>query len=243
MRKLPVPSAALRAITLRAITLRAITLVLFSVLAIGCVQGKPQILSTDVKLLRVQGPAGLFAERLSLFVLATDSDGPADYRSIALTEDDSGLSWTVGPESAMVTMKGKDRWIGTNAIAWAGDGSFPEGSYSIVFTDLAGNESLKTFELARPSFPETAPVRFYTEDTKWYLERNSTRGDFTREWLFLLDGQSRILQTWKVPEGDSRAEGTIESLQMMALQAVSVQCYAENASGTAGVLLTPVDLR
>jgi hypothetical protein len=210
----------------------------------GCTQGKPLILSTDVKLLRVQGPAGLFSERLSLFVLEKDADGPEDFGSITLTQKATGLAWTITSAELMVTTKGQDRWIGSNALAASGDAPFPSGQYTVTLSDLAGNENIQSVMIARPQFPDTAPVKFSVADGNWVLERNPSAGEFRQTWFFLLDGQSRVLQSWKVPDSEGpTVSGSLESLQMMAMQAVSVQCYTENTSATAGVLLIPVDLR
>ncbi|HNY21049.1 MAG TPA: hypothetical protein PKO22_02755 [Treponemataceae bacterium] len=210
----------------------------------GCVQAKPSIIACDAKLLRVQGPAGTFAERLSLFVLPRDDDGDADFGSIDLVHGESGLTWSINIENAMVSIKGKDRWIGTNAISGPGDGQLPSGSYTVTYNDLAGNETIRAIELIPPRFPARAPVTFRVNGSNWVVEKNPDCGDFVRTWLFLLDGKSGVLQSWKVPDGTGQqTEGSIESLQMMAMQAVAVQCYTENIAGTAGVLLTPVDLR
>ncbi len=210
----------------------------------ACTQGKPQILLTDAKILRVQGPAGLFSERLSLFLLEKDADGPGDFGSIALSSDDSGLTWTIGPNDVMTAVKGQDRWIGSNVLASSSDAPFPAGQYTVTLSDLAGNETYTTITLVRPQFPDTAPVKFSIDGDRWIIERNPSAGDFRHTWFFLLDGQARLLQSWKVPDSSSPSvSGSLESLQMMAMQAVSVQCYTENTSATAGVLLIPVDLR
>lgn len=225
--------------------LGAVFIALSAVLTLtACVQSKPSIIAYDAKLLRVQGPAGSFAERLSLFVLPRDGDGDADFGSIDLVHEESGLSWQITVENAMVSIKGKDRWIGTNAISGPGDGQLPSGQYLITYSDLAGNETIRAIELIPAKFPPRAPVTFRIEGSNWVVERNPDCGDFVRTWIFLLDGKSGILQSWRVPDGTgNKTVGTIESLQMMAMQAVSVQCYTENITGSAGVLLTPVDLR
>jgi hypothetical protein len=221
----------------------ALAVVLSSVWC-SCAQGQPVIRSTSVQLLRVQGPAGLFAERLSLFVFYEDSDGPADYGHISLTHDDTGYVWNIPSEDTMVRMRGKDRWIGSNSLAGPGDEPFPEGSYTIAVADLVGNEATSAFILKRPKFPQTAPVKFSIEEEKWILTRNPEAGDFTHTWFFLLDDQARLLYSWKVPEDDGTvANGPVANFTVLAAGTASVQCFTENSDATAGVLLTPIDIR
>lgn len=197
-----------------------------------------------MQLVRIQGPAGLFSERLSVFVFFDDSDGTTDFNSITLTHNDTGLTWTILPENTQVRLLGKDRWLGSNSLAGPGEELIPAGSYTLTVSDLAGNEAVKTFEITRPEFPEYAPVSFSIEDGNWTLVRNAATPGFTRTYLFLLSGQSDVLFSWLVPDGtDGQTTGTVASLQSMARKAVQVQCYTANDDGSAGVLLTPVDLQ
>jgi hypothetical protein len=222
----------------------AIISLLLPLIALSCAQGSPDIRASSVQLLRVQGAAGLFAERLSLFVFFDDSDGTVDYGSISLREEDTGYVWTIRPEDTMVRLRGSDRWYGTNSLAGPGDESFPEGEYTLTVTDLVGNEATKVIDLKRPKFPAAAPVKFSIEGDRWKLSLNPDAGDFTVTWLFLLDDQARLLYSWKVPYGgDTHTEGPVANFRTLAAGTASVQCYTENTAGTAGVLLSPVDIQ
>lgn len=220
----------------------AIACLLALALVCSCAQGKPEIRSHSVQLLRVQGPALTFAERLSVFVFFEDSDGDADFSSIAVTHAETGLRWNVPSNASMTRLRGKDRWIGSNNLAGPGDGSLPEGAYTIAVYDLAGNEAMATFSLTKGDFPKSAPARLSIEGDVWKLERNPLAGSFTNSWLFLFNNEQRLVLSWKVPSGGDAASGSVSSLREQARDAVSIQCYTENQTGSAGVLLTPVDL-
>lgn len=212
--------------------------------ALSCAQGSPEIRASSVQLLRVQGAAGLFAERLSLFVFFDDSDGNADYGSISLREENTGYVWNILSGDTMVRLRGTDRWLGSNCLAGPGDEPFPEGEYTLTVTDLVGNEATKGISLKRPNFPAAAPVKFAVEGDRWTLALNPDAGDFTVTYLFLLDEQARLLYSWKVPlGGGTRTEGPVANFRTLAAGTAAVQCYTENVAGTAGVLLTPVDIQ
>lgn len=216
--------------------------ILFAAVFASCAQGKPEISGQTVQLLRVQGPAGKFDERLSVFVLFTDSDGAGDFSSIRVDHTETGFFWELGPDTVLVRLRGKDRWTGSNNLAGPGNEPLPEGSYTITVSDLAGNEASSPFLLVRPEFPESAPVRLVIDGDRWVLTRNPQAGGFTRTYLFLLNNEPRLVYSYRVPDNQNTAEGKLEDLRALARDMVSIQSYTENANGTAGVLLTPVDM-
>lgn len=219
-------------------------LLLSTVLVLSCSSGNPEIRSTRVQVLRVEGSNGAFAERLSVFVFFDDTDGPADFGSIIVTHDDSGLTWTISPDEVMVRLRGKDRWAGSNALAGPADEPLPKGEYTIAVADLAGNEALAKFTLPTPNFPTRSPYRLSISRSQWKLERNPDAEDFGTVWFLLFDGDDRLVNSWKVPDAAKTAqEGPIQTLTAVAPSAVTAQCYIENKAGTAGVLLTPLSLR
>lgn len=214
-----------------------------SILSFSCSQKKPEIRSMNVQLLRVQGPAGKFAERLSVFVFFTDADGTADFGSMAITHEETGLSWNMPASSCMTRQRGKDLWTGSNSLAGPGDEPLPEGEYSISVFDLAGNETISSFMLSRPAFPDFAPVSFNIAGDQWSLVRNTAVTGFARTWLFLYDDRQNLVYSWLVPDSkDGHAAGTVASLKAFSQNAVSVQCFTENQDGSAGVLLSPVTM-
>ena len=196
-----------------------------------------------VQLLRVQGPTGAFAERLSVFVYFDDADGASDFSSISVTDDTTGYVWNILPDNALVRLRGNDRWTGSNSLAAPGDAKIPSGSYTVTVSDLAGNESIQTIKLVRPDFPEYAPVAFTVNGDSWTLERNSNKSAFSRTYLLMYNAQSQLVYSWLLPNNnDPTDSGTIETLRSYAGDVSTVQCYTENADGSAGVLLTPVNI-
>jgi len=196
-----------------------------------------------VQLLRVQGPTGAFAERLSVFVYFDDADGAADFNSITVTHNATGLVWNISHDNALVRLRGNDRWTGSNSLASPGDAKLPSGTYTVTVTDLAGNESVKTFNLIQPDFPEYAPVHFTVNGDSWTLERNSTTSSFSRTYLLMYNAQMQLVYSWMLPDDhESTVSGTIETLRSYARDVSSVQCYTENVDGSAGVLLIPVNI-
>jgi hypothetical protein len=215
-----------------------------SFLLASCSSANPQIKGKSVKVVRVEGADGTFAERLSVFILYEDSDGPADFGSIAINHDETGLSWTIGPDRAEVRLRGKDRWVGSNILAGPAGGEIPRGEYTIVANDLAGNESIAEFTVGKQSFPERAPCVFSITDDIWTINRNSSPEGFTRIWILLYDSEGKLLNSWIVPNsGQQITTGFVKALTSVAPNAVTAQCYVENGSGSAGVLLTSVNIR
>ena len=117
------------------------------------------------------------------------------------------------------------------------------GSYTVTVSDLAGNESVKMFNLVQTDFPEYAPVQFTINGDSWSLVRNSANSAFTRTYLLMYNAQEQLVFSWMVPnDNELTVSGTIETLRSYARDVSSVQCYTENADGSAGVLLIPVNI-
>jgi len=222
----------------------ALFLVSWALFLASCAQASPEIKGTSIQLLRVQSEAGTFAERLSVYAFLDDADGVEDFGSITVTHAETSLAWTITPDNALVRLMGKDRWTGSSSLAGPGDTTLPAGEYSLTVADLAGNETVRPFTLRRPAFPQYAPVKLEIKDGHWVMTRSGEPGEFTRIFFFLLDGQGLLAYSWRLPDYiQSRYEGEVSTLRSMSAQVAAVQCFVENADGSAGVLLTPVDIR
>jgi hypothetical protein len=210
---------------------------------VSCARANPEITGTNVKILRVQGPALTFAERLSVFVSFTDADGTSDFGSISIVNDDTGLEWSLPADECMTRMMENTLWSGSNNLAGPADGEIPPGRYTITVYDLEGNEARMAFDTKKTGFPPSAPLSFTINEGSWALHQNPSNAGFTRSWLFLYDDKMQQVFSWPVPSlTNGSLEGTVEQLQALNRTAVFVQCYTENADGSAGVLLTPVNL-
>ena len=200
----------------------------------SCTQGIPEILSLSTQVIKVQQEDLTFTEQLSVFVFFTDSDGTQDFASISLCHNDTGLTWTIDKEDAVVRLRGKDRWIGSSVLVGPGGGAIPSGTYTLVVSDLAGNEAVSIISIIRPVFPEQVPCKFFVENEKWVIERNSEFSGFSKFFLFLLDDSNKLLYSWAVPSSSkNEIDGTLSSLRSLAPKATRVQCLVENASSTA----------
>lgn len=210
----------------------------------SCAQGSPEILSISTQLVKVQQEDMSFSEQLSVFVFFKDSDGDQDFSSIALTHNDTGLMWKINKDVAAVRLRGKDRWTGSSSLAGPGGGEIPAGAYTLVVSDLAENEAVSVVNIVRPVFPEQSTLRFSIQNGQWIIEKNPEFTDFSRYFLLLLDDSNTLLYSWAVPYSSRNTiEGQINKLRSLAPKATLVQCFVENRTGTAGVLLTPKLLR
>lgn len=212
-------------------------------LLFSCSRSAPVIQSHSAQHVLVQEPSGRFVERFSLFVYWTDADGAQDFSSITLTHQQTGLWWTISPETAVTRLRGRDRWTGSNALAGPGGQPFPSGNYVLAVTDLAGNEAVRAFTVNTVAFPDSPPVSLSIEGGRWTLVRNAQYRDFSRTFFFLLDAEGTVIHSWRVPDSrNNTASGTIDSLKAMARGVAAIKCYIENSSGSAGVLLLPVEV-
>lgn len=209
---------------------------------VSCAQSGPVIHTSTVKLLRVQEESGEFVERLSVFVLFEDDDGIEDFASITVRHDDTGLFWLLEADDTVVRLRGSDRWNGSSELAPPPGSVFPEGDYTIIAQDLAGNEALQTFSLSRMEFPETLPVRFSLDGDLWTMERNPDDGGFTENYLFVYTDGNRLVHVTKMPAGQQKFFGDLDTFRRQFEGASRVQCYSETRDGKAGVLLSPVDM-
>lgn len=224
-------------------------LALFAALSVGtafllsCSQSSPSLNSVTAQIILAETDEGTFEERLSVFAFWNDGDGSRDFSSIRVESEVSGLVWTIDQSNAAVRIRGKDRWVGSARLSPPLGEHIPAGSYTVTVVDLAGNEASRPLTLPDVSFPERAPANLSVAAEQWTLERNAQNGDFTRIFFLLEDDDGKLLYSWRVPDSRTAVTtGTITQLKALARNATRVVCYAENGMGTAGVLLSPVEM-
>lgn len=210
---------------------------------VSCAQNNPQIHAHHTVRLAVQEPDGSFSERLSLFIHSSDDDGDDDFYAIRFEHQSTGLYWTLDRAGVSVRMRGKDRWLGSASLAGPGGGPIPSGEYRVSVYDLAGKEAVRTIRLGEFRLPEEPPAKIVFTGTDWILQRSENAGPYRRIFLYLFAQNGTLLHSWRVPlNSDGRANGTSASLKSMAREAFTVQCYVEDDTGSAAVLLTPVEI-
>jgi len=223
--------------------LRALEITIILSALASCAQYSPVISATSVQFLRVETEEDTFEERLSVFVFWGDGDGSRDFSSIRVVNGREGLEWTIDGENAAVRIRGKDRWVGSAWLAPPIGESLPSGEYDVIVSDLAGNEASSAVVMPEVEFPDRSPITARFDGDRWTVSRNPESKDFSRVFFLLEDDSGKLLYSWRVPETrDGTTSGTLTQLKALARNATRARCYAENGSGTAGVLLRPAEM-
>lgn len=125
-----------KSIPIKILFLTAFFLFLFT----GCTEDPPVIeqvfwqfdLFHDVK-------KGTVSDILTLFVMASDSDGWEDAESLYLINDDAELFWKISKEDLKIEEYGENEiWLGSSCIMMPDGGHIPGGDYRIILIDSAG---------------------------------------------------------------------------------------------------------
>ncbi len=93
-----------------------------------------------------------------LSVFSEVSSDAVRLSSMTVQHNASGLSWFVKPVNVIQDSK-KKQYAGSSNLKMPENQEFPEGIYTIIFRDYAGNTSVSTFNLEktkRESIPERA---------------------------------------------------------------------------------------
>jgi hypothetical protein len=122
----------------------------------SCGGEAPELLTVDWRL-ELRPMEGGSYESLSVFANVHDFDGSGDLESLTISQDSSGLSWTLDDTNWLLRKEGSDSWFGAGDLAMADRSSLPRGDYRVVATDLSGQRAEKTFSLAgdasKPGLP------------------------------------------------------------------------------------------
>lgn len=137
----------------------------FSLAVLGLAMGlascggeAPEVLTLDWRLEQRPREGGSY-ESLSVFANVHDFDGPEDIESLTVSQDSSGLSWTLDDTNWLVRKEGDDSWLGGSDLAMADRKILPRGEYRVVATDLSGQRAERSFLLSGdPSKPGSPSI-------------------------------------------------------------------------------------
>lgn len=215
----------------------------FLLLLSGCSFNVPSIQEVFFKHLFVETENGKTAERLSVFLRFLDEDGREDYNSIILIHDESGMTWTLDrlnsaffiSEDEDTKKKHKHIWAGSNKIA-VPQGKIPQGAYSVIVEDSAGNRTIKKSVISSENAPDTFPFKFLLNNENWeiHTEDFSVYKNYS---LVLLAADRQPIVVHKIPfSSDNVLSGNLHELKENHPDARYVQCMAENSNGTIAYL-------
>ena len=203
----------------------------------------PSVPEISVKRLQIETETRITAERLSVFLIYLDEDGKDDYNTITVIHQDTGLQWSINRFNAsfFVSEYETDRnkqtrlWIGSDKLT-PPHGRVPQGVYSIIAEDLAGNQTVKTINLTAGLPLKPPPFSFSVSDNKWRItaDKNS---HYTVYSLILLGADRQPLFVKKTDGMQKGAlEGDLNTFKERYPDARYIQCMAENAEGSAAYL-------
>ena len=146
---------------------------------------------------------GGYYESLSVFANVHDFDGPEDIESLTVSQDSSGLSWTLNDTNWLVRKEGDDSWLGGSDLAMADRKVLPRGEYRVVATDLSGQRAERSFilegEASKPGPPSIALAgRSARVDSAW-----------PETLLLAYDATSALVLARPVGRGDNDLEGLL----------------------------------
>lgn len=84
---------------------------------------------------------------VTLSVFSEVSSEAVRLRSMTVQHNDSGLSWFVDPVDVIQDSK-KKNYAGSGNLKMPEGQQFPEGLYTVIYRDYAGNTSVSTFSLS-----------------------------------------------------------------------------------------------
>lgn len=137
--------------------------ILAAALALGaaCSGKPPEILRTNTTRLLVKDlRTGQVSEKLSVFMVGADGDGPEDLDMMYVINDDAELFWSVDSKTWASSSAEGENWIGTNGISMPSGTALPMGTYRVILQDAGGDTAETSFTLeggsmdaSRVSFP------------------------------------------------------------------------------------------
>ncbi|MDR2898161.1 MAG: hypothetical protein LBU99_05030 [Spirochaetaceae bacterium] len=222
----------------------AVLSVLFGILFLwGCSDTAPVILDVRATLIREYDSGGRARQRLVVF--AEDNNGGIRVKLLRVSHSESGFVWTMPAYSEAYGSRYlvKDHsWSGAGTLYPPRDEYFPEGSYELLWTDLAGREVSVDFvigaeEASRTGGGITAALPVLSiSDNRWSLAPQSDY--FSIRYLLCFNAEDELL----FMDTYEKFPASVLALREKYPESAYVRAYGANKKGTAGLLLSPVDL-
>ncbi len=127
----------------------------------ACTGKPPEILRTSTQRIIVRDlKNGSTYEKLSVFMVGADQDGPDDLDLFYVINDEAELFWSVDSKTWASSTADGETWIGTNGIRMPSGAPLPLGAYRLILQDAGGDTAETSFEIqgtaieaSRVSFP------------------------------------------------------------------------------------------
>lgn len=209
----------------------------------SCSLNKPSISNLSVKRLAVETENSGLAERLSVFFEFNDKDGVNDYDSFTVVQKDTGLYWKFNRDNTVFFKENSGQEnslkMGTNKIAYP-FGKIPLGEYILTARDLAGQESVKSFQISGEFKTPSMPISLTVKNGRWEL--SVTEGtEYNFITLIFLGADRQPLKIKKIGRAENKLiSGLSEELQQEVSNARYIQASAENGERNKGFLTKPV---
>jgi hypothetical protein len=144
--------------------LAALLLLFFS-----CSRAEPRIAFGFMELVYYPGETRP-EERFSFFVIPEDDDGIENLGELYLYNDREGLRWLVTPDDWVKIEDGGKTWIGSRAVAMAGNETLPRGRYRAVLVNKGGERAERIFTFDAPVDPRYPYPGFTVIDGQYRVD-------------------------------------------------------------------------
>ncbi|MDR1985441.1 MAG: hypothetical protein LBP88_00525 [Treponema sp.] len=182
----------------------------------SCSQSDPRIPYGVMQLVYYQGPVRP-EERFSFFVIAEDDDGIENLDELYLYHDREGLRWTLSAEDWITLEEGGVTWIGSRAIAMAGEDTLPRGQYRAVLINKGGAKTERTFSFDAPAEPRYPFPRLTLHEGDYRIASR-----YPEHFLICYDETGSLITTLKV----KTLQGSLASMELPAqVKAVSLWAW------------------
>jgi hypothetical protein len=159
-----------------------------------------------MQLVYYQGPVRP-EERFSFFVIAEDDDGIENLEELYLYHDREGLRWSLSAADWITFEEGDKTWIGSRAIAMAGEPSLPRGQYRAVLINKGGAQTERLFSFDAPAEPRYPFPRLQVDEGNYTIASR-----YPEHFLICYDGEGSLITTLAV----KTLQGSLASMDLPA---------------------------